>query len=76
MDAGLLSAIEAGLPALDSAAVFVYTYAGTVEEVRPVSSVSLTEDSVVLFNGETPLVSYPRLDVSFCSREPMQPFPP
>ncbi|HWC29461.1 MAG TPA: hypothetical protein VG845_05195 [Dehalococcoidia bacterium] len=75
LDADLLRELDGSQPAPDDPAVVVYLTTGDVQEIRPVSSVSLTGESIVLLYGGAPIASYPRQDVSFCSRSRVAPFP-
>lgn len=75
VDADLLRELEDGRAAPDDPSVMVYLYSGVVDEVRPVSSVSLTGDSIVLMYDGAAVANYRRQDVSFCSRWRVMPFP-
>jgi hypothetical protein len=75
LDGDLLRELEDGRAAPDDPSVMVYLYSGAVDEVRPVSSVTLTGDSIVLMYGGAAVANYRRSDVSFCSRWRVAPFP-
>jgi hypothetical protein len=67
--------LEGRQAAPDDPSFFVYLCGGNVDEVRPSNSVTLTPDQVVLMYGKTPVASYPRSDVLFCSQTGGSPFP-
>ena len=75
LDTDLLRELEDGLASPDDPAIMVYLYSGAVDEVRPVSSVTLTGDSIVLRYDGAAVANYRRQDVSFCSRRRVAPFP-
>ena len=75
LDADLLRELQGGATAPDDPSIMVYLYSGVVDEVRPVNSVALTGDSIVLLYNGAPIANYRRQDVSFCSRWRESPFP-
>jgi hypothetical protein len=52
---------------------FVYLNSGEVRNVGLATSMHLTEDEVVILNGETRVTGFPRSDVYFCSGELVAP---
>ena len=75
LDGALSTELRAGSPAPDDPSFFVYLCGGSVEEVRPSNSLSMTSDAVVFHYGAAAVASYPRGDVLFCSRSGASPFP-
>ena len=75
LDADLLRELQGGATAPDDPAVMVYLCSGVIDEVRPVSSMALTADSIILLYDGAPVANYRRQDVSFCSRWREAPFP-
>jgi hypothetical protein len=54
-------------------AIYVYLCDGQVIEVRPATSVMLTQDSVVVLNTGEAVSSFPRPQVYFVADEPTEP---
>lgn len=73
--ADFLGEINAAKPAPDDPSIIVYLYTGSIEEIRPATSVLITGESIVLLYGAAPVARYPRREVSFCSKALVSPFP-
>jgi hypothetical protein len=52
---------------------FVYFNAGDVRSVGPATSMHLTDDEVVILDGDVRVSGFPRRDVYFCSGELVAP---
>jgi hypothetical protein len=52
---------------------FVYLNKGEVQNVGPATSMRLTDDEVVILDGDVRVTGFPRRDVYFCSNEPVAP---
>ena len=62
----------AGAPAAGQS-FFVYLNSGEVRTIGHATSMHLTQDELVICNGEARLTGFPRRDVYFCSGELVSP---
>ena len=57
----------------DVGTIYVHLCLGGVVELHPATSIKLTQDFVVILNGEEVVTSFPRESVYFVADEPMEP---
>jgi hypothetical protein len=55
--------------------LFVYLCSGSVDEISPATSVAMTRADLVVMHDSTPVATYQRNDVLFCSKQRVSPFP-